>query len=97
MRIIAKRTLRDFWVRYPDAERPLMAWFNAASAAAWASSAELKAAYRNASIITNERVVFNIAGNKYRLVVSVWYAGQTIWVKFVGTHREYDKIDPETV
>jgi mRNA interferase HigB len=94
MRVIARRTLKDFWEDgHSDAEQPLKAWFAEVSRAAWSSMADVKALFRHASVIDSERVVFNIAGNKYRLVAKVWFAGQAVWVKFVGTHREYDGID----
>jgi mRNA interferase HigB len=86
--------LRDFWeAGHGDAEEPLKAWFKEASKAAWRSMADIKRRYPHASIIDGERVVFNIGGNKYRLVARVWFAGRAVWVKFVGTHRQYDKID----
>ena len=97
MRIIAKRTLREFWMLYPDAEQPLMAWYRAAKRADWATPADVKAQYRNASLLGNERVVFNIAGNKYRLIVAINYAFQAIYIRFVGTHSAYDKIDAREV
>ena len=94
MRVISRRTLRDFWeAGYGDAEEPLKAWFKEASRAVWKSMVDIKRRYPHASIIDGERVVFNIGGNKYRLVARVWFAGRAVWVKFVGTHRQYDKID----
>ena len=97
MRIIAKRTLREFWILYPDAEQPLMAWYRAVKRANWATPAEIKAQYRNASLVGNERVVFNISGNKYRLIVAINYAFQAIYIRFVGTHNQYDQIDAREV
>jgi mRNA interferase HigB len=97
MRIIALRPLRDFWRRHPDAEIPLRSWYAAASRAAWSSPAEVKAAYRNASFIANNRIVFNIKGNDYRLVAAVHYNRGMMFIRFVGTHVEYDKIDAKTV
>lgn len=96
MRVIAKRALREFWVHHPDSEQPLKAWHQEAVRADWSNPAEVKAQYRNASLV-GDRVVFNIAGNKYRLVVWINYSVQIAFVKFVGTHREYDKIDVKTV
>jgi mRNA interferase HigB len=94
MRIIARKTLRDFWqAGHRDAESPLRAWFAEVEAAAWTSMASIRRHHATASVIDAERVVFNIGGNKYRLVVKVWFAGQTVWVKFVGTHAEYDALD----
>lgn len=97
MRIIALRVLRDFWNRHPDAETPLRSWYAAASRAGWSSPAEVKAAYRNASFIANNRIVFNIKGNDYRLVVAVHYNRGMMFIRFVGTHREYDRIDAGTI
>jgi mRNA interferase HigB len=97
MRVIAVSTLRAFWVRYPDAEQPLKAWYEEAKSAAWTQPAEIKAQYRNASVLKNRRVVFNIKGNDYRLIVAVAYRLQIVYVKFVGTHKEYDAVDAETI
>lgn len=99
MRVIAKRTLRAFWgssLRYRDAKGPLEAWHSECLKAKWKTPQELKAQFRSASVLKNNRVVFNIAGNKYRLVVSVDYQRQVMFVKFVGTHAQYDEIDAET-
>ena len=93
MRIIALRTLRDFWKRHADAEQPLKAWFAIARRADWASPADIKREFAHASVVDAERIVFNIGGNKYRLAVKVWFRKRAMWIKFVGTHREYDKID----
>ena len=94
MRIIARKTLRDFWeAGHADAEQPLKAWFAEVSRARWSTMADVKERYPHASVIDRERVVFNIGGNKYRLVVKVWFPGQAVWVKFIGTHRQYDDLD----
>lgn len=97
MRIIALRALRDFWHRHPDAEIPLRSWYAAASRAEWRNPAEVKAAYRNASVVANNRVVFNVKGNDYRLVVAVHYNRGLMFIRFVGTHRDYDKIDAANI
>lgn len=97
MRIIALRVLRDFWSSHPDAEIPLRSWYAAPSRAAWRSPADVKAAYRNASFIANNRIVFNIKGNDYRLVVALHYNRGMIFIRFVGTHREYDRIDASKI
>lgn len=97
MRIIALSTLRDFWAKHPDAEVPLRSWYALASRADWSTPADIKAAYGNASFTANNRVVFNIKGNDYRLVVAVRYEKGLMFVRFIGTHRQYDKIDVETV
>ena len=97
MRVVAVSTLRAFWERFPDAEQPLKAWYEEAKSAAWTQPAEIKAQYRNASVLKNHRVVFNIKGNDYRLIVAVAYRLQIVYVKFVGTHKEYDAVDAETI
>jgi mRNA interferase HigB len=80
-----------------DAEQPLKAWYEEAKSAAWTQPAEIKAQYRNASVLKNRRVVFNIKGNEYRLIVAVAYRLQIVYVQFVGTHKEYDAVDAETI
>ena len=99
MRIIAQKALRDFWSRRGrgDAEQPLKSWYSFAKAANWQSPADVKTDYANASIVANNRVVFDIAGNKYRLVVEINYQSAMIFIRFVGTHREYDEIDVTTI
>jgi mRNA interferase HigB len=97
MRVIAVSTLRAFWERFPDAEQPLKAWYEEAKSAAWTQPAEIKAQYRSASVLKNRRVVSNIKGNDYRLIVAVAYKLQIVYVKFVGTHKEYDAVDAETI
>jgi len=98
MRVISRKTLRDFWERpgCRDAEQPLKAWFREAEHADWSNSAEVKAAFRSASIV-GDRVVFNIAGNKYRLVIRVNYPYRVVYVRFIGTHRQYDEINVREV
>ena len=93
MRIIAIVTLKAFWSKHPRAETPLRAWYAEASRANWAAPAQIKVAYRDASFIGNKRVIFNIKGNDYRLVVAVHYDRCRMFIRFVGTHSEYDKID----
>lgn len=97
MRTIAVSTLRAFWERHPDAEQPLKAWYEEVTSASWTQPADIKAQYRSASVLKNRRVVFNIEGNDYRLVVAVAYKLQIVYVKFVGTHQEYDSVDVQTV
>jgi mRNA interferase HigB len=97
MRIIAVSYLRAFWVKHPDAEQALKSWVDEVKHAAWKHPADIKGQYRNASVLKNRRVVFNIKGNDYRLVVSVAYRYQAVYVKFVGTHVAYDAIDAETI
>ncbi len=97
MRVIAVSTLRAFWRRHPDAEQPLKAWYQEVTGAAWSQPADIKAQYRSASVLKNRRVVFNIKGNDYRLIVAITYKLQIVYVKFVGTHTEYDAVDAQTI
>ena len=99
MRIIAVSALRDFWTRpgRRDAENPLRAWVHVVKAAEWSNPADVKQMFRSADILPNERIVFNIGGNKYRLVVAVHYRGRRVFARFIGTHSEYDKIDATRV
>jgi len=96
MRIIAKKTLRAFWVSYPDAEDPLLAWFREVEKEDWSNPAQIKEKYGSVSFV-GDRVVFNIKGNDYRLVVKINYPRRIVYVRFVGTHKEYDKIDVKEV
>ncbi len=97
MRIIAKRALRMYWQSEHRAEQPLKAWYAIAAKADWSSPADVKETYGNASIVGNDRVVFNIGGNRFRLVVRFDYAHRIGFVRFVGTHAEYDMVDVSTV
>ena len=97
MRIIAKRTLREFWERHPDSEGPLLSWYREVAQEDWDTPARVKEKYRNASIIGDKRVVFNIKGNDYRLVVKLNYAYRVVYVRFIGTHTEYDAVDVEEI
>ncbi|EPQ7463856.1 type II toxin-antitoxin system HigB family toxin [Escherichia coli] len=97
MKIISVKTLRDFWAKNPDAEQPLKAWVDEVTKADWKNSAEIKEQYRTASILKNRRVVFNIKGNDYRLIVAIAYQRGWMFVKFIGTHKEYDAIDADAI
>jgi mRNA interferase HigB len=97
MRVIAKSTLRDFWEKYPDAKEALEAWHDDAERAIWRTPAEIRAVYASASVLANNRVVFNIRGNHYRLVIQIHYNTQIVFIRFVGTHREYDRIDAGSI
>ncbi len=92
MRVIARSTLESFWKEYPDSEQSLRSWYREASKAVWNTPSEIKEQYGTASILKRSRVVFNIAGNKYRLLVEVLYQIGVLYVKFVGTHKQYDAI-----
>jgi mRNA interferase HigB len=97
VRLIAIGTLRDYWEAHPDSRAQLQAWHQVAKIATWRNSNEVKAQYRNASIIGGNRIVFNIAGNKYRLIVKIHYNTGIVYVRFVGTHQDYDQINAEEV
>jgi mRNA interferase HigB len=99
MRIISVGTLKEFWNRpgRGDAEQPLRTWVKVVKAAEWSRPTDVKNMFRSADILPNGRAIFDIGGNKYRLVVAVHYRGKRIYVRFIGTHKEYDKIDANTV
>ena len=97
MRIIARRTLREFWEAHPDAEEPLRTWYTYVRQADWHTPSDGKGIFRTASFVGNDRVVFNIKGNRYRLVVVVVYRHHAVYIRFIGTHREYNDIDVATV
>jgi mRNA interferase HigB len=127
MRVISEKTLRDFWANHPNVRQPLQAWLEDAKRADWNSPADIKAIYKNVSVIANDRVIFNIIevtqlqphppapspvvlgegerqlrnfyikGNGYRLVAKIHYNGKRIYIGFIGTHAEYDKIDAEII
>ncbi len=97
MRVISKQKLVQFWSRHPSTEQPLRAWFEVANAAQWKTPHDIKASFASASFVGNNRVVFNIKGNNYRLVVAVAYVLGAMYIKFVGTHKEYDAINVATV
>ena len=97
MRFIAFKTLHLFWEQHPDAQQALQAWYRDAKRATWNTPADIKNVYRNASIVGNNRVVFNIRGNQYRLMVAINYAQGMVYIRFIGSHQDYDKIDAATV
>ena len=98
MRVIAKRTLVRFWESgHGDAEQPLKSWHALVKSASWSHPEEIKAKFSTASFLANNRVVFNISGNKYRLLVKVEYEFQAVYIRFIGSHAEYDKIDASTI
>lgn len=100
MRVIALSTLKAYWEGFPereDAKEPTLVWYRHALRADWASPADVKTQFSNASILKDGRVVFNIAGNKYRLVVRINYAYRVVYVRFIGTHAQYDRIDAQTI
>jgi mRNA interferase HigB len=97
VRVIAKKILRDFWQVHEDSKEQLLSWYQEASKATWKNPNAIKKEYPSASILMDNRVVFNIKGNHYRLVVRINYHYQMIWIRFIGTHSEYDKIDANKI
>ncbi len=97
MRVIAKKILRNFWEKYTDSEQQLKVWYKEASKAAWKSPNDIKDEYAKASILKSGKVVFNICGNKYRLIVDINYERQWVFIRFIGTHKEYDKVDSDKI
>ncbi len=96
-RIIAKKTLRNFWEKHKDCEEYLKTWHDTAKSSNWKTPNEIKKTFAHASILNNNRVVFNIKGNTYRLVVKINYERQWAFIRFIGTHAEYDRINAETI
>ena len=96
-RIFAKSTLREYWEKHPDTEQYLKTWYDTAINADWQRPADVKQTYATASILKNSRIVFNIKGNSYRLVAKFNFEKQWIFIRFVGTHSEYDEIDADTI
>jgi len=99
MRIFVRKTLKEFWELsdYKDSEQPLKAWYDEAHKAVWKTPNDIKSQYKHASILKNGRVVFNIHGNKYRLIVKINYDFEFIYIRFIGTHKQYDKINANEV
>ena len=97
MRIIAKKILRDFWEAHPDSEQQLKSWYQETANCEWTSPNQIKREYPSASFLVDNRVVFNIKGNHYRLIVKISYNYQMVWIRFIGTHAEYDKINAKTI
>lgn len=97
MRVFSKKVLREFWVKHAETEQSLKTWYSETSKAKWKSPKDIKKEYVKASIVGDNRVVFNICGNKYRLVVKFNYQQGWAFVRFIGTHKQYDKINVETI
>jgi mRNA interferase HigB len=97
MRVIAKKILREYWEKQIDSKEQLKTWFKEASKAIWTSPNDIKSEYPKASILKSGRVVFNICGNKYRLIVQINYIRQWVFIRFIGTHEEYDKINADKI
>jgi mRNA interferase HigB len=97
VRVIAKKVLREFWIKHADCEQHLKAWYKEAEKGTWKNFNEIKIDYPSASILDDNKVCFNIKGNNYRLIVKINFAYQMIWIRFIGTHAEYDKIDAHKI
>ncbi len=97
MRIISKKVLREFWEKYSDSQQQLKSWYKENSNAEWKNTKNIKNEYPSASFLRDNRVVFNIKGNKYRLIVKINYDYHMVWIRFIGTHAEYDKIDATNI
>jgi mRNA interferase HigB len=98
MQVVARRALKLFWEIHPSAARPLKAWFAVVSKATWSGPAEIKVQFgATVDFVADNRVIFDVGGNKYRIAVHVAYRFKRVLIKFVGTHAEYDRIDPESV
>jgi mRNA interferase HigB len=97
MRVLSRRTLVRFWEKHPDVEEALKAWFKEVEHASWRTPSEIKARYRGADFLPGNRIVFNIKGNKYRLVVKINFPAQIVYIRFIGTHAHYDRIDAEKI
>lgn len=97
MRVIARKILREFWAKHADSEQQLKSWYREADRGNWQHVNELKSDYPNLSILKDNRVCFNIKGNKYRLIVRINFDYQMMWIRFIGTHAEYDKIDADRI
>ena len=96
-RIFAKSTLRNFWKKHPDAEQYLKTWYDVAMNSDWRTPNDVKKTYSNASILKGGRIIFNIKGNDYRLIVKINYPYHIVYIRFIGTHKQYDQIDVENV
>lgn len=97
MRIIAKGTLRDFWEKHPDCEQALLSWYKVAKQAKWQNANEVKEQFGTCRLLGDDRIIFRIKGNHYRLIIKITYTNQIIWIRFIGTHAEYDTIDAKEV
>jgi len=97
MRIIAKSTLREFWLKHHDSEVPLKTWYKIVCQVDWKTTHDIKLIFGDASFVANNRVVFNIKGNRYRIVVYIVFKVRKVFIRFVGTHADYDKIDASAI
>ncbi len=97
MHIITKRTLKEFWETHPNVRQSLLSWYKVANRAKWSNNAEVKQQFETCKFVGNDRIIFKIKGNKYRLIVKITFVNQVIWIRFIGTHDDYDKINAKTI
>jgi len=97
MRIFSRKILREFWEKHPDAQNPLQTWYLDVKHTNWEKSSDIKVVYQTASFLKNNRIIFNIKGNTYRIVIVVHYKNGDVFIRFVGTHSEYDRIDANKI
>lgn len=97
MRVLSKKTLREFWIKHKDCEQQLKSWYHENEKTIWKSPSDIKKQYPSANFLTANRIVFNIKGNRYRLIVAINYGYRIMWIKFIGTHAEYDNTDAKTI
>ncbi len=97
MRIITKKTLKSFWEEYLDCEQSLLSWYKVFNKANWSNFNEVKSQFGSCKILGSDRIAFKIKGNNYRLIVKITFVNQIIWIRFIGTHSEYDKVDAKTI
>ena len=97
MRIIAKRTLKEFWEKHKDSEQALLSWYKVSKLSKWENFEDVKKQFGSCKIVGSDRIVFKIKGNKYRLIVKVTFKHQIIWIRFIGTHSEYDSINAKKI
>lgn len=97
MRIISRKTLKEFWEIHPDCIEPLRTWYRETGKAHWKGPADIRGQYASVSLLKNNRAVFDIKGNHYRIVVRINYEFGIVWIRFIGTHAEYDRIDANNI
>lgn len=97
MRVIAKKILREFWIKHNDCKKQLLCWYEETSDSEWKNSHDIKREFPSASVLGDNRIVFNIKGNQYRLIIKINFDYQMVWIRFIGTHADYDKIDSNNI
>ncbi len=97
MRVVAKSTLREYWDNHPECKQPLLSWYKVAIKAKWSNFNEIKEQFGSCKIVGNDRIVFKVKGNNYRLIIKISFENQLIYIRFLGTHSEYDLIDAKQI